>query len=141
MFSYRTLFKIVIILAAIIVAAAKLAHAQTPVPAPRIAQLIWDDNVDFTYVYNQGPFNGLSYIREVRVTLTPPTGSAVISTVPIGQVTAGTTAAACPGGAFPCRKILDLAAPFGAYTVTITVVTREDLVSDPSTGIPFTGRG
>lgn len=149
--SYRQIFVIALLAGATLVAGARVAHSQTAVPAPRIPLLIWDENPDYTWTYATGdPFEGQSYVKEVRVTLTPAAGGTpVVSVVPIAQVERGTALDACPPGParpagspapFPCRKIRDLAAPFGAFNITVQTVNRKDMVGPVSTEVvPFTG--
>lgn len=119
------------------------ADAQT-VTSPRIPQLTWDWNAEFdqTYPSSAGPLAGQRFIQEYRIVLTPTSGgSAVIVSVPIAQVEKLTPVAACAPRNPPCLRVLDVAAPFGTFTLGLTAVSREGAVSDLSNTVPFAGTG
>lgn len=127
-----------LIVAATLAATCKVSSAQS-VPAPR-PTIYFDDQPDYAAVFDSGPFTGLSWLQEVRYVFTPTTGAPTIVAVPWAQLQRGTTAAACPGGAFPCR-FTTVTAPFGTYQVTVILQSRDSRVSEASAAIPFSGAG
>jgi len=146
MFTNTPTLKLLVLL--VLLAGTTTAQAQT-VPEPRRTILI-DDPLDptipslgsewlWTYGTNApAPLPGTPFITEVRLTLTPTSGTGTrIVTLPRAQVTRETVATNCPGGTAPCLRILDVALPVGTFTTISAFVTGAGVEGPASAAIPF----
>lgn len=147
----KKLVIVITILVLCIIAFASLGNAQSA-PGPRV-NVAFDPPAalrdcqggmtdPWTWAYGScylppGVNLGDPYITTVRVTFAGAT--TVVSNVPKAQVVRETTTARCPGGATPCLRISDLAAPAGPSNVTLQFVTATGAVGAASAAFPFTG--